>query len=192
MWSLSLSGVIGFVFLLASGIHAQELTAIAPPPPADHPSSFMHVFGAAEPPRGFVDFCQEDPDECMPSSNAEKPIAVSPARLRELDMVNRWVNQSITPVTDFEHYGVKEYWTIPTDGKGDCEDYALLKRHMLMQRGWPSSALLMTVVIDENGEGHAVLTARTQEGDLILDNKVKEIRLVDQHALRVPDASVIP
>jgi predicted transglutaminase-like cysteine proteinase len=80
------------------------------------------------------------------------------------------------PQTDFVHYGVKEYWTIPTDGKGDCEDYALLNGHMLMQRGWPSSALLMTVVIDENGEGHAVLTARTQVGDLILDNKVNEIR----------------
>ena len=176
MRSLSISGVVGFVFLLANGIHAQELTAIAPPAPADHPSSFMHVFSAAEPPHGFVAFCQEDPDECTASSNTEKLVAVSPGRLRELDEVNRWVNQSIMPQTDLEHYGVKEYWTIPTDGKGDCEDYALLKRHMLMQRGWPSSALLMTVVIDESGEGHAVLTARTQAGDLILDNKVKEVR----------------
>ena len=66
---------------------------------------------------------------------------------------------------------------MPTDGKGDCEDYALLKRHMLMQRGWPSGALLITVVMDENREGHAVLTARMQAGDLILDNRSKEIRL---------------
>jgi predicted transglutaminase-like cysteine proteinase len=190
MRSLSISGVVGFVFLLANGIHAQELTAIAPPAPADHPSSFMHVFSAAEPPHGFVAFCQEDPDECTASSNTEKLVAVSPGRLRELDEVNRWVNQSIMPQTDFEHYGVKEYWTIPIDGKGDCEDYALLKRHMLMQRGWPSSALLMTVVIDESGEGHAVLTARTQAGDLILDNKVKDPS-VDQHALRGSDASVV-
>ena len=66
---------------------------------------------------------------------------------------------------------------MPTDGKGDCEDYALLKRHMLTQRGWPSSALLMTVVMDEDGEGHAARTARTQGGDVILDKRSNEIRL---------------
>ena len=73
MWSLSISGVIGFAFLLANGIQAQELTAIAPPPPADHPSSFMHVFGAAEPPLGFVVFCLEEPAECSASPNGERP-----------------------------------------------------------------------------------------------------------------------
>jgi predicted transglutaminase-like cysteine proteinase len=137
----------------------------------------MSIFGAAEPPPGFVVFCQRDPDECKANSNAENPIAASPARLRDLEEVNRWVNQSIAPQTDFDHYGVKEYWAIPTDGKGDCEDYALLKRHMLKQRGWPAIALLITVVLDENKEGHAVLTASTQAGDLILDNRSKEIRL---------------
>ena len=35
----------------------------------------------------------------------------------------------------------------------------------------------MTVVMDEDGEGHAVLTARTQAGDVILDNRSNEIRL---------------
>jgi len=52
-----------------------------------------------------------------------------------------------------------------------------LKRHELMQLGWPSSALLMTVVMDENLEGHAVLTVRTTAGDFVLDNKVNDIRL---------------
>ncbi len=47
------------------------------------------------------------------------------------------------------------------DGYGDCEDYALLKRKMLMQAGWPREALLMTVVRDKKGEGHAVLTVKT-------------------------------
>ena len=46
-----------------------------------------------------------------------------------------------------------------------------------MRLGWPSSALLITVVRDERGEGYAVLTAQTAEGDLILDNKVNEVRL---------------
>ena len=51
---------------------------------------------------------------------------------------------------------------------------------MLMDRGWPTSSLLMTVVRDEKGEGHAVLTARTAQGDFILDNKVDEVKLWHQ------------
>ena len=174
---LSFSGAASLLVALASAVGAQELAAIPPTAPANHPSSFMHVFGAAEPPPGFVAFCQEDPSECVPNSNSAKPVAVSSLRLSDLEEVNRGVNQTIAPVTDFEHYGVKEYWTIPTDGKGDCEDYALLKRHMLIERGWPASALLVTVVMDENKDVHAVLTARTRAGDLILDNRSKEIRL---------------
>jgi predicted transglutaminase-like cysteine proteinase len=170
---LKVGWVAALVLLLPKPVDAQQLAAL---PPAGHPSSSMMLFGAAEPPPGFVHFCEEEPSECAASSNAEKPMALSSARLRELDEINRWVNQSVEAETDIAHYGVKEYWTIPIDGKGDCEDFALLKRHLLMQRGWPSSALLMTVVVDENGQGHAVLTVRTRAGDLILDNKVNEIR----------------
>ncbi|MGI9406916.1 MAG: transglutaminase-like cysteine peptidase, partial [Hyphomicrobiaceae bacterium] len=61
------------------------------------------------------------------------------------------------------------------------EDYVLLKRRMLMQRGWPASALLITVVRDEFGDGHAILTARTTSGDFILDNRLDEV--VAWHAL---------
>jgi len=75
-----------------------------------------------------------------------------------------------------EIYGRTEYWTIPT-ARDDCEDYALLKRKRLIARGWPASALLLTVVRDERGEGHAVLTARTAQGDFILDNKADEVKL---------------
>ena len=60
----------------------------------------------------------------------------SARRLEELDEVNRRVNQTIRPQTDIEHYGIEDYWTIPKDGKGDCEDYALLKRHLLISMGW--------------------------------------------------------
>ena len=112
----------------------------------------MRVYGSAEPPRGFVRFCEENRSECTANSNVEARVAASSLRLRELDEINRGVNQEITPETDLEHYGMSEYWTLPTDGRGDCEDYALLKRHKLMQLGWPSSALLMTVVTDESGK----------------------------------------
>ena len=77
-------------------------------------------------------------------------------------------------MTDLEHWGVVERWNYPDDGYGDCEDYVLLKRRMLMQAGWPREALLITVVRDKKGDGHAVLTVKTdsrrihsrQSGDL--------------------------
>jgi predicted transglutaminase-like cysteine proteinase len=58
---------------------------------------------------------------------------------------------------------------------GDCEDYQLMKRKLLIEAGLPRRSLRMTVVIDENGEGHAVLTVRTDRGDLILDNKTDDV-----------------
>ena len=74
-------------------------------------------------------------------------------------------------MTDMDHWGVVEKWSYPDDGKGDCEDYVLLKRRMLMQAGWPREALLITVVRDKKGDGHAVLTVKTDKGDFILDNQ---------------------
>ncbi len=137
----------------------------------------MHPSGPIQPPAAFLQFCGEAPQECEATPSSTARVTESPERLGELDKVNRQVNHAITPMTDLEHYGVSDYWTLPEDGKGDCEDYALLKRHNLIKLGWPASALLMTVVLDENGDGHAVLTARTTEGDFILDNKTDQIRL---------------
>jgi predicted transglutaminase-like cysteine proteinase len=86
------------------------------------------------------------------------------------------VNSRIRPITDQAHWGVVDRWDFPDDGFGDCEDYQLLKRRMLAERGLPRRALLMTVVIDETNAGHAVLTVRTDQGDFILDNKTDAIR----------------
>jgi predicted transglutaminase-like cysteine proteinase len=96
---------------------------------------------------------------------------------KQLTFINDWVNQTIKPMTDLNHYGVIEKWTYPDDGYGDCEDYVLLKRRMLMQAGWPREALLITVVRDKNGDGHAVLTVKSDRGEFILDNQVSDIVL---------------
>lgn len=138
-------------------------------------SAFMRVFGSSQPPYGFVRFCENNASHCQ-SRGAGTRFEATPERLSDLDEVNRLVNRSIEPATDAEIYGVSEYWTLPGD-KGDCEDYALLKQKILIGRGWPSSSLLLTVVRDEKGEGHAVLTARTSQGDFILDNKSDDVRL---------------
>ncbi len=138
-------------------------------------SPFMRVYGPTLPPFGFVSFCERHRSECAQGPLEEARFEMTPERLGELDHVNRSVNRLIEPTTDQDIYGVPEYWAIPVN-RGDCEDYALLKRQVLMMRGWPASALLMTVVRDEKGEGHAILTARTAKGDFILDNKVDDLK----------------
>jgi predicted transglutaminase-like cysteine proteinase len=99
-------------------------------------------------------------------------------------MINSWVNQKIKPLTDLEHWGVKERWSYPDDGYGDCEDYVLLKRRMLMEARWPRQTLLITVVRDERGDGHAVLTVKTDRGEFILDNQRPEILLWSETGYR--------
>lgn len=168
---------------------ALSIQALADPGPgkASKPNggspSIMRVFGSALPPFGFVDFCERVPSECVAVGSSDVRIDASPQRMAELDEVNRAVNRRIQPVTDYDLYGVQEYWTLPVD-RGDCEDYVLLKRQILIKRGWPSGALLITVVRDEHGDGHAVLTARTAQGDYVLDNKVSNIRLWHQTGYR--------
>ncbi len=143
------------------------------------PSAFMKIFGPAKPPYGFVQFCESNPERCITPAHDYSRFAATPERLSELDQVNRYVNETVRPLTDKEIYGVSEYWTFP-DTTGDCEDYALLKRDILIRRGWPESALLLTVVRDERGEGHAVLTVRTANGDFVLDNKITKVNLWHQ------------
>jgi predicted transglutaminase-like cysteine proteinase len=91
--------------------------------------------------------------------------------------INTWVNETIKPLTDIKHWGVVDRWSYPDDGYGDCEDYVLLKRRMLIQSDWPREALLVTVVRNEKDEGHAVLTVTTDKGNYILDNENKNILL---------------
>jgi len=136
---------------------------------------YVSIGATARAPIGYVEFCNEMPKECSAAASEPRDVVLTAKVWKDLVRVNKWVNDSITPVTDMDHWGVVEKWSYPDDGKGDCEDYVLLKRRMLIERGWPESTLLITVVRDENNEGHAVLTARTDIGDLVLDNKRKEV-----------------
>lgn len=125
-------------------------------------------------PPAFYAFCARQPAECRPRGGAA-PVTLSPERLAQLAAVNSRVNASIREVDDQAAYGVADVWALPSAGIGDCEDFALIKRHQLMALGWPSSALLITVVRTSSGDGHAVLTVVTSEGDLILDNQTSQI-----------------
>ncbi len=130
---------------------------------------------AARPVAAWTEFCQRMPAECEVDPREPATIPLNTALWRTLSSVNRRVNGRIKPITDQAHWGVVDRWDFPDDGFGDCEDYQLLKRRMLIERGLPRRALRMTVVIDEIGEGHAVLMVRTDRGDFILDNKTNTI-----------------
>jgi predicted transglutaminase-like cysteine proteinase len=136
-----------------------------------------HLFRDDEAPPlpGWVEFCNRNPDECSVDLRQPETLPMTEDLAALLSAVNLSVNRALIPVTDHSHWGVVDLWSYPTDGLGDCEDYQLLKRRMLIDAGLPRRALRMTVVIDENGEGHAVLTVRTDRGDLILDNKSDEV-----------------
>ena len=138
---------------------------------------FISVGDATRAPIGWVEFCVEYDPECKTKPSLPRDVMLSTQAWKDLQRVNLWVNGHIKPMTDMEHWGVVERWNYPDDGYGDCEDYVLLKRKMLTQAGWPREALLITVVRDKHGDGHAVLTVKTDKGEFVLDNQIDEIRL---------------
>ena len=122
-------------------------------------------------PIGHYEFCQQVPVECRSTGANVQPDKLTPAKWKKLVEINARINTVIAPRTDYEMWGREEIWSYPVK-YGDCEDYALLKRHELIDAGFQPGNLLMTVVLQPNGDGHAVLTVRTDHGDFILDNLV--------------------
>ncbi|WP_119268607.1 transglutaminase-like cysteine peptidase [Taklimakanibacter deserti] len=135
---------------------------------------FATVYGKALPPIGYVEMCAREPKECQALGARKTRLALTPERWNLVYQVNAFVNGKIAPVSDDELYGKPEYWTFPTDA-GDCEDYLLLKKRYLEGLGFPSAALLITVVLDEKMQGHAVLTVTTDKGDFVLDNRRNDV-----------------
>ena len=135
---------------------------------------YATVYGKALPPIGYVEMCAREPKECQALGGRKTRLSLTPERWNLVYQVNAFVNGKIAPVSDEELYGKPEYWTFPTDA-GDCEDYLLLKKRYLEGLGFPSAALLITVVLDEKMQGHAVLTVTTDKGDFVLDNRRNDV-----------------
>src|SRR6202051_695427 len=138
---------------------------------------YVEVSEVARAPIGWVEFCASNPSECTTLPSTPRDVVMTPKAFTDLQNVNQYVNETVKPMTDLEHWGTIEKWSYPDDGYGDCEDYVLLKRRLLMEAGWPREALLITVVRDRKGDGHAVLTVKTDKGEFILDNQNEDIVL---------------
>jgi predicted transglutaminase-like cysteine proteinase len=159
-----LAGFVGLSVLSAGQADAEE------------PGQSMLIGNITSQPIGHYEFCRRNFAECDVRSTTSPAPRVTDYGWDVIREVNSAVNLSIVPRTDIEMHGVEELWSYP-ELEGDCEDYVLLKRLMLMERGFEARDLLITVVRKPDGEGHAVLTLRTSEGDYILDNLSETVSL---------------
>ncbi len=168
------------VGILGAALIAAALAAALSVPTAHAASEralFVSVGATTRPPIGWLEFCAEHARECETKPLEPRDVVLTMKAWKDLVRTNKWANETVKPMTDLEHWGVVERWNYPNDGYGDCEDYVLLKRKSLMQAGWPRQALLITVVRDKKGDGHSVLTIKTDKGDFILDNQNEKILL---------------
>lgn len=167
----ALQGTVVAILALAgtvAGAQAQLLASIST-------ESGIVPKAEARPIAAWVTFCERYATECAVDRTEATKITLTPSVWNTIVSVNRRINKSVEPMTDMEHLHVADRWDLAEDGIGDCEDFQLLKRHLLAEAGLPRRAMRMTVVIDEKGEGHAVLTLITDRGDLVLDNKTNTI-----------------
>jgi predicted transglutaminase-like cysteine proteinase len=160
-------------FLLA--IIASAAMSVSLVPSADAtPAGGMPIGARTSQPIGHYEFCQRYASECRPNAKDAGPLALTQNIWDALVQVNYQVNL-IPAQKDIEIYGVEEYWAYPTTA-ADCEDYVLQKRRLLIKQGLSPANLLIAVVLQPSGEGHAVLVVRTDKGDFVLDNLRGEIR----------------
>lgn len=146
-------------------------------------SSSMKTGDLTSQPIGHFEFCKKNTPECRIKSKAVPALMGGQKTFALIKAVNERVNAAILPETDAAVYGKDEVWAYPAVA-GDCEDYVLLKRRILMNRGISPANLLITVVRKPDGEGHAVLTVRTKSGDFILDNLNDEVKPWDETGYR--------
>lgn len=156
----------------AFGLVMMIVGAVAAPAQRSQP---MLTGGLTSQPIGHYEFCKANPAECSIRSSDDSPLRLTDALWDEVKGINTLVNNTVRPMNDYDIYGKDEVWAYPK-GAGDCEDYVLEKRRDLMQLGISLSDLLITVVRKPDGEGHAVLTVRTDEGDYILDNLTDTVK----------------
>ncbi|UWQ77556.1 transglutaminase-like cysteine peptidase [Leisingera sp. M658] len=165
--------------MLAAGLMAAALAtsaaAVQPLPSAEAPPALVPVSRQVLPPLAHARFCLRHPGQCAVRGGSPQPAGSAQAQLAGVVAINLAVNRDITPQADGTVQGIADEWRLNAV-RGDCEDYALLKRKRLLDLGWPSASLRLATVLTPDGTGHAVLIARFRGGDFALDNLTNEIR----------------
>ena len=126
------------------------------------------------PPFSFVKYCVENPRYCEKSA-----VEQTTDDYALLNKINILVNHTMESV---DEPNGQDVWH--SNGKsGDCEDFALTKRKMLIDLGIPQSALRIATAYTNEGLGHAVLVVKTKKGNLVLDNLTDDIKIWNKTAL---------
>lgn len=171
--------------LAAAGLAVACLSVVQPAQAfLARPTLFAAIGSATKAPSGWQQFCAGNAEACRPGADQARDVVLTPELLQQLYEINQYVNDRVTWTSDETLYGKTERWALPLD-RGDCEDIVLLKRRMLAKMGWPLGSLLITTV-EEPGPAkdstkgptkgrHAVLTVRSDRGEMILDNQTPEI-----------------
>lgn len=153
---------------------ADERLSSMPTAPLSAPSH-LKFNGPAHAPMAYTMFCLRYQDECRARPLFRGgPVLLTEARWTSLKEVNETVNSGIIPEPN-ELGLAAETWLIDPE-RGDCNDYAVSKRHRLLKDGWPARTLLLAEVVTVWGKHHLVLVVRTRAGDLVLDNLTPQIR----------------
>lgn len=126
-------------------------------------------------PFGHVKFCMSYPQDCQ-DQGSRSSIHLDEESWALMNNVNLKVNRSIQSKSE---EGTDDVWQL-MPRLGDCEDYAISKRHSLIEEGWPSSKLLLALARIPDGRYHTVLVVKTDRGDLILDNLSNQVRTFSQ------------
>lgn len=172
--------------LLASGAAARS----RPPHDPAAPASLVETSPSLAPFQ-HVRFCLRYPADCRSNPAEDERIDLTRENSELLERVNRLVNANIIPAQKSSGGDLQEVWAI-APYTGDCNDYAVTKRHELLQSGLPARALRLAVVRTPSGSGHLVLFVATTKGDLVLDSLVETIvpwQSTDYQWMKIQSAS---
>ncbi len=182
--------ILPFAFLAAT-LFASDADARNRPLQDPSPQASIVEASPTLAPFQHVRFCLRYPSDCKSNSTENERIDLTADNSELLDRVNRSVNAAIIPMLKGYGANLQDGWTIAPI-TGDCNDYAVTKRHELIQSGLPSKALRLSVVKTTSGIGHLVLVVATTRGDLVLDNLTETIRpwqSTDYHWLKIQSAT---
>ncbi len=177
--------VVGAVFCLtlAGAVTVGSAT------PAQSDGTYLTSGRSIDPPAGFRGICARYDWVCARRS-ANARSMTDPERIALARGVNSHVNRTVREISDRRQYRKAEHWALPTARGGDCEDFALMKKHELIRRGVAPERLLSATALTKKRVPHAVLILRTGTGDLVLDNltdRIRPWRETDHSYLRIQD-----
>ncbi|MCK1709653.1 MULTISPECIES: transglutaminase-like cysteine peptidase [unclassified Bradyrhizobium] len=168
------SAVVAAVAIMIGGVQWARAALSTVPTAPQAALAHIELGRPTLPPFSYTVFCLRYEAECrLRRFFRGGPIRLTEKRWVDLREINRAVNLAIAPARN-ELGLAGETWII-NPARGDCNDYAVSKRHELLQRGWPARVLLLSEVVVGSGEHHLVLLVRARSGDVVLDNLTPQI-----------------